>query len=109
MLAILVAPDLLRDRGGPNVATLAVRAERPAPTSRHFTVTVANLGDHAVVAACTASVTNPEGTREVARARFALGPIASEDTASYEGRLRWVGKRTRMASGISVGCTQKPA
>jgi hypothetical protein len=109
-LAMVAVPDLLRARGGgPNVPTLSVRSERPVPTSRQFSVRVSNMSDHPVVAACTATVTNPTGKRDVAKARFALGPIPSDGTASYEGRLRWVAKRSMMAPGIAVGCNEQPA
>jgi hypothetical protein len=109
MLAMVAAPDLLRERGGPNVSTLSVRAERPTPTSRQFSVTLSNASDHAVVSSCTATVTNPAGTRAVANARFAVGPIPPKGTLSFKGRLKWVGNKSKMAPGISVGCTERSA
>jgi hypothetical protein len=109
MLAMVAAPDLLRERGRPNVSTLTVRTDRPVPTSRQFSVTLSNASDHSVVSACTATVTNPAGTRAVASARFAVGPIPPRGALSFEGRLKWVGNKSKMAPGIAVGCTERSA
>jgi hypothetical protein len=107
--AIALKPYLLPEPPAPSGPVLTVAAMRPKPSSRRFEVTVANASNHVVTAECTARAVNPAGTKEVASARFDVGPIQPHSSWPYKGKLAWVGAPRKMAPGVSVGCSVKPA